>query len=366
MKIATVVSFLEEYAPSVLQEAYDNSGLLIGHPEWDCTGIVCALDVTAEVIEEAVLKKCNMVVVHHPLIFKGIKKINGDNHVERTVIAAIKNNIAVYAIHTNLDNVIRGVSGKMADLLGLKNTRVLQRNKDVLKKLFCFVPPSHLEAVRNAVFTAGAGTIGNYSECSFSHPGTGTFTAGEGTNPFIGKVGERHVAGEEKLEVIYFAHNERSIISALKASHPYEEVAIDIISLDNTHQGIGSGIIGTLQNPLDPAAFLEKLKQVFRIPVIRHTIISNKPIHVVALCGGAGSFLIAKALGAGADAFVTADLKYHEFFEGNGKMLLADIGHFESEQFTINLLAEILEEKFPTFAVLKTGVNTNPVRYYQA
>jgi dinuclear metal center YbgI/SA1388 family protein len=364
MQIAEIVSFLESLASPALQEHYDNAGLIIGNASWKCSGIICSLDATEQVVDEAIEKQCNLIVSHHPVIFSGLKKINGKNYVEKTVIKAIKNDIAIYAIHTNLDNVLKGVNGKMASLLGLQNISILSQKESSLRKLFTFVPIDKAEQVRNAVFDAGGGHIGNYSECSYNTEGTGTFKPGQGTDPYSGKIGERHFEKELKIEVVFPFFLEDKIVSAMRAAHPYEEVAYDIISLSNTHPGIGSGIIGELAGQMDEMAFLAKLKSVFHLRVIRHTALTGNPIRRVALCGGAGSFLISKALSKGADVYITGDIKYHEFFEANGRMLIADIGHYESEQFTINLLAENLEQKFPTFAVLKTGINTNPVKYF--
>lgn len=364
MKINEIISFLETQAHPALQEPYDNAGLITGDAHWDCSGIICSLDATEDVVKEAMAKKCNLIVAHHPVIFSGLKKINGSNYVEKTIIIAIKNDIAIYAIHTNLDNVIHGVSGRMAELLRLKNVSVLAQKENTLKKLFTFAPLENAEQVRHAIFMAGGGDIGNYSECSFNADGTGTFKAGEGANPYVGKVGQQHRERETKIEVIFPAYLENKIITAMKAAHPYQEVAYEVVSITNRNQGIGSGVIGELPEMVEEKIFLARLKQVFNVPVVRHTNLSGKPIRKVAVCGGAGSFLISKALAAGVDAFITADIKYHEFFDANSRMLIADIGHYESEQFTINLLQEILEQKFPTFAILKTKVNTNPVNYF--
>ena len=362
--VAEVISFLESIAHPSLQESYDNAGLITGHPSWECTGVLCSLDVTEEVVSEAVAKKCNMIVAHHPIVFRGLKRINGSNYVERTVIAAIKNDIAIYAIHTNLDNVLHGVSGRMAALLGLQKTAILDPKENILRKLFTFAPADKAEQVRNALFSAGAGHIGNYSDCSFNADGTGTFRAGKGTDPYVGEQGIRHSEAETKIEVIYPAFLEAQILAALNASHPYEEVAFDVVALANRHPQTGAGIVGELPEPVEEKLFLEKIKSVFGLKLIRHTPLTGKSIKRVAVCGGAGSFLISKALRAKADIYITADMKYHEFFDAEGRMIVADIGHYESEQFTIALLQEVLEEKFLTFAVLKTSVNTNPVQYF--
>lgn len=364
MKIGEIISFLESRAHPSLQEHYDNAGLIIGQSQWECTGVLCTLDATEEVINEAIEKKINLVVAHHPIIFGGLKKINAKNYVEKTVVTAIKNDIAVYAIHTNLDNVMDGVNGKIASLLNLKNISVLSPKQNSLKKLFTFAPVDNADAVRNAIFKAGGGYIGNYSECSFNVEGTGTFKGEAGSNPYAGEVGKQHQEKEVRIEVIFPAWLEKTIVSAMTDAHPYEEVAYDIVNLSNTHQAIGSGIMGELNDPMDEISFLTHVKEIFGVPVIRHTELTGNPVKKVALCGGAGSFLVAAAMAAGADIYLTADMKYHEFFDANGQMVIADIGHYESEQFTIDLLREILAQKFPTFAILKTQVETNPVRYF--
>jgi len=363
MKIAEVIQTLEQVAPPSYQEGYDNAGLLTGSVSWDCTGIICALDATEEVINEARLKKCNLIVAHHPIIFGGLKKITGRNYVEQAVITAIKNDIAVYAIHTNLDNVIKGVNDKIADRLGLVNRKILSPKSNLLMKLYTFVPVQHAERVRSAIFEAGAGHIGNYSECSFNAAGTGTFKGAAGTNPFVGTVGQRHEEQEIKIETIFPAYLQKTVIEALIKSHPYEEVAYDIMPLANQYLQIGSGLTGELPVPVAEEQFLTELKKAFNLKIVRHTKLLGKPIQKVALCGGAGSFLTIAAIGFGADIYITSDVKYHEFFDANDKLVIADIGHWESEQFTVDLLFDILQGKFPTFAVLKTEVRTNPVYY---
>ena len=364
MKIAAITAFLETVAPPSLQENYDNAGLITGNDAWECTGIITSLDATEAVVMEAIEKKCNLIVAHHPIIFGGLKKINGKNYVEKTVIAAIKNDIAIYAIHTNLDNVLNGVSGRMADKLGLINRRVLQPKPGTLKKLFTFVPVEFAEKVRNAIFAAGAGDISDYSECSFNTEGQGTFKPGEGTNPFSGTIGERKLENEVKIEAIFPAWKERAILASMTGAHPYEEVAYDIVALDNRQDSIGSGLVGELAEPVTEAAFLALLKEHFELSVIRHTPLNGKMVKKVALCGGAGSFLIGAAISSGAEFYISADIKYHEFFDANSRLVIADIGHYESEQFTIDLLLDLLSEKFPNFAIQKTGVKTNPVQYF--
>jgi dinuclear metal center YbgI/SA1388 family protein len=364
MKIEEIISCLEAVANPVYQEGYDNAGLITGNGSHTCSGILVTLDATEQVILEAKEKNCSLVVSHHPIIFGGLKKINGKNYVEKSVIAAIKNDIAIYAIHTNLDNILQGVNGKIADKLGLINRTWMLARPDTLKKLFTFVPAEHAEKVRNALFNAGAGHIGNYTEAGFYAEGVGSFKAGAGAKPFVGNLGERHYEKEIKVEVIFSAHNQQLVVEALKKAHPYEEVAYDIVCLANNHPDFGSGLIGELPEAIEEKALLVKLREVFQVPVVRHTKLINRPIKKIALCGGAGSFLISKALSLGADFYITSDIKYHEFFDANERLVLADIGHFESEQFTVDLLYDILREKFPNFAVLKSGIGTNPVNYY--
>jgi dinuclear metal center YbgI/SA1388 family protein len=365
MQISGIIDCLERLAPPVYQEHYDNSGLLTGDAAWECKGVLVALDATEDVVREAVARGCNLVVAHHPIIFGGLKKITSRNYVGRAVIAAIKNDIAVYSIHTNLDNMMAdGVNGRIADKLGLGGRRVLAPREGGLCKLYCFIPVGHLEGVRAAVFGAGAGHISNYSECSFGVEGLGTFKGGEGAQPFVGQVGKRHEEKEVRLEVILPAVLQRQVIAAMIAAHPYEEVAYDVVTLANPLPGVGSGLVGELEFPAAEEAFLERLCGVFGVPVVRHTRLTGRRVRRVAVCGGAGSFLISNALAADVTFYITSDVKYHEFFDANDRMVIADIGHFESEQFTIDLLAEVIRGKFSNFAVLKSDTRTNPVNYF--
>ncbi|HVS96919.1 MAG TPA: Nif3-like dinuclear metal center hexameric protein, partial [Puia sp.] len=366
MQISTIVDYLQTLAPPAYQESYDNAGLLTGDGSRECTGVLTTLDATEPVVEEAAARGCNLIVAHHPIVFGGLKKLTGRTYVERTVIAAIRKDIAIFAIHTNLDNVVReGVNGRIASMLGVVGTRALQPREGVLRKLYCFVPVDHLERVRSAVFSAGAGQMGAYSECSYTVEGQGTFKGGEGTHPFAGQPGRRHEEKEARLEVILPSHLSRQVVEAMIAAHPYEEVAYDLIPLANAHPGVGSGLVGELPEPMEESAFLDRVGSVFGLMVIRHTRLRGRPVKRVAVCGGAGSFLISNALAAGADCYITADVKYHEFFDAEDRMVIADIGHFESEQFTVDLLFEFLREKFRNFAVLKSETKTNPVKYYR-
>ena len=363
MKIKEIRKYLEGIAPLSLQESYDNSGLLVGNDETECMGIITSLDVTEAVIKEAVTKNCNLIVAHHPIIFRGIKKLNGNNYVERTIIAAIKNDIAIYAIHTNLDNVLEGVNKKIAEKLNLQNCQSFLPQKGTLQKLVTFSPVEQAETVRNALFKAGAGAVGKYNECSFNVEGTGTFTAGEGSDPFVGEVGKNHFEKEVRIEVIFSSFLQSKIIQALMEVHPYEEVAYYIQKLENVNSAIGSGLIGELAQSISERELLEKAKKAFGLSVIKHTPFLENPVTKIAVCGGAGIFLLPAAIAGGAQVYITSDIKYHDFFDADGRTLLADIGHYESEQFTIDLLSDFLQQKFPNFAVLKTEINTNPVNY---
>ncbi len=364
MKINEIMRSLETLAPLSFQESYDNAGLITGNAAWECSGVMITLDATEAVINEAISKKCNLVIAHHPIVFKGMKKITGKNYVERTIITAIKNDVAIYAIHTNLDNVLQGVNKMIADKIGLKNTAVLQPKEAMLKKLITFVPLDQAAKVRDALFAAGAGNIGKYSECSYNTEGVGTFKPGELAKPFLGEIGKRQEEKELKIELIFPAYLEEKLIRAMNESHPYEEVAYDILPLGNYLSEVGSGLIGILENEMDELAVMHLLKDKFGLKMIRHTLFTGKKVKKIALCGGSGIFLLHAAKAAGADVYITADVKYHEFFDAEGNILLADIGHYESEQYTTDLLFDYLTQNYPNFAVLKTALNTNPVQYF--
>lgn len=361
--IKDVTSYLESFAPPSFQEGYDNSGLLTGELTAEVTGILVTLDCTEAVVNEAIDTKCNLIIAHHPIIFKGLKKLTGQNYIQRTIIKAIKNDIAIYAIHTNLDNVHVGVNKKISEMIGLKNLQVLAPKKDTLTKLVTFIPKRNAEEVIDALHKAGAGNIGQYKNCSFRISGTGTFMPTEGSSPHLGKPNELTEVEEIRAELIYPTHLESKIMSALHQAHPYEEVAYYLTRLENENQEVGSGMIGEFETPLEPLVFLERLKVNMKTSCVRYTSPPRKKITKVAVCGGAGSFLLPIAIAKGADAFVSADFKYHEFFDADGKILIADIGHFESEQFTKELLIEVIKEKFNTFAIIFSKTNTNPISY---
>jgi dinuclear metal center YbgI/SA1388 family protein len=364
MRIQDLSQYLEELAPLAVQEDYDNSGLLVGHPSTEIKGVLISLDVTEEVVQEAIDKGCNLIVAHHPLIFRGLKKLNGSNYVERTLLLAIKNDIAIYAIHTNLDNVKGGVNYKIAEKLGLRKVRILAPKSGQLLHLTVFVPQGGSSAdVLRALHKAGAGNIGEYKDCSFQVGGVGSFRPGTSANPTIGNIGALEQVEENRIEVILPAYRKSAVLRAMKEAHPYEEVAYYLEPLENLHQEIGSGAFGELEREMNPEEFLAYLKEKMNLKVIRYTPV-NKSVRRIAVCGGSGSFLLRTAMAQGADVFVTADFKYHEFFDAEGRIMIADIGHFESEVFTKDLLYEIISKKITNFATCLSEVVTNPINYY--
>jgi dinuclear metal center YbgI/SA1388 family protein len=364
MTIREIKQVLEQFAPLELQEEYDNTGLLIGNPDTEISKVLITLDITDEVLDEALQNNCNLVISHHPLIFKGLKRLVEANPVQRLTVKAIQNHIAVYAMHTNLDNSVNGLNAWFCDLLGIKNHRILSPGKGLLSKLVTFCPVDHSDRVRQALFEAGAGHIGNYDCCSYNLTGQGTFKASEKANPFVGKKNSIHFETESRIEVIFPRFLEQRLVAALLKNHPYEEVAYDIYPLTNASGFAGSGMVGELKSAMTEVRFLEKVKHLLGIPCLRHSESGGKKISRVAVCTGSGAFLIPEAIKSGANAFLTADLKYHEFFDADAQLLLVDIGHYESERFAKELIYDILIEKFPNFAILISKINTNPVHYY--
>jgi dinuclear metal center YbgI/SA1388 family protein len=361
--IGELIHIIEDFAPPAYQETYDNAGLLVGSAATPCSGVLFCLDSTEAVLAEAKALGCNLIVAHHPILFSGMKRLNGNNYTERVIIQAIKHDIAIYAAHTNLDNVRMGVNQKIAEKLSLTETRILQPKKGLLRKLCTYIPAQYQETLLQGLFAAGAGFIGNYSECSFSIPGTGTFKPEAGSNPLSGIRGERSVEAEIRVEVIFPKDKEAKVLRALRDNHPYDEVAYEVLALENSWQDVGSGLIGKLPQPMPTKDFLSELKTWMSCDCIRHTAEVSTTVSTIALCGGAGSFLLPSAISAGADVFITGDFKYHQFFDADGKILIADVGHYESEQFTIVLLRDIMKKKIPNFALHLTKLNTNPVKY---
>ena len=371
MIIKNITDHIEELAPLTYAEDFDNVGLLIGNYNTKVTGILVTLDTLEGTVDEAIAENCNLIVSFHPIIFKGLKKLNGSNYVERVVIKAIKNDIAIYAMHTALDNSFKGVSAKMCEILNLQNIKVLIPKKGEIKKLTTYVPYTKAEYLRNALFDAGAGNIGNYDHCSFNLKGEGSFRGNENSNPTIGKKGKIHFEQEFLISVIFERHLERKILKSLFENHPYEEVSYEIVTLDNFHQNIGMGMVGELEDEMETLDFLKFLKEKFNVSSIRHSALSKKIIKKIAVLGGAGSFAIENAKNSGAHIYITADLKYHDFYKAENQIILVDIGHYESEQFTKNLLVDYLTKKFTNFApalpegrIILSKNNTNPINYF--
>lgn len=363
MTIKNITNYIEELAPLNYAESFDNVGLLVGNYNTNVTGVLVTLDTLEETVDEAIASNCNLIISFHPIIFSGLKKLNGNNYVERVVLKAIKNDIAIYATHTALDNSIQGVSAKMCEVIGLTNTRILIPKKGIIKKLTTYVPTLNANALKTALFNAGAGNIGNYNNCSFTVLGDGTFKGNKNSNPVLGEKGKNHTEKEAKISVVFESKYEKAILNALQQNHPYEEIAYEIVTTENVHQNIGMGMIGELPTEMDEKEFLIYLKKTMNTACIRHSNFINKKIKKVAVLGGSGSFAISDAKKAGADVYISSDFKYHEFFTAENSILLADIGHYESEQFTKNLLVDYLTKKFSNFAVILSEKSTNPIYY---
>lgn len=363
MKIKEIKDYIETLAPTALQESYDNSGLIVGNENDEVDGAILSLDCTEEVIDEAIAMNVNLVIAHHPIVFSGLKKLNGKNYVERTVIKAIKNNIAIYAAHTNYDNIKTGVNAIICEKIGLGNVKILAPKANTLRKLVTYAPKDVAASIREALSAAGAGAIGNYSHCSFNTEGIGTFMPNEEAKPFVGKSNELHFENETKIEMVFPVYCESQILAALRKAHPYEEIAYEVYELKNSISDIGSGMVGELTSAMSELDFLHQLKATFDIGCIKHTNLLGKNVQKVAVCGGSGSFLLSNAIASKADVYITADFKYHEYFDAENKIVIADIGHFESEQFTPQLFYKHIIKKFPTFAAHLSKVNTNPIKY---
>jgi dinuclear metal center YbgI/SA1388 family protein len=363
MRIKEILQTIEALAPVPLQEDFDNCGLQVGDMNREATALLLSLDVTESVIDEAISLGCNLIISHHPLAFKPFKSLTGRTYIERCMIKAIRHDIAIYAAHTNLDNVLQGVNFKLAEMLGLQQLRILSPKRGLLLKLVTFVPESHAEYVRNALFNAGAGNIGNYESCSFNLHGEGTFKAGATANPFVGTVGKLHFEKEVRIETVLPRFKQPEVLRALLSVHPYEEPAYDFYPIENEWHQVGSGVVGVLPEAIPEQEFLYLLKDVFNLPTIRHTKLQNRDIHDVALCGGAGAFLIPQAIAYGADAFVTGEAKYNDFYDVDSRLLLAVVGHYESEVCTKEIFFDAITKKFPTFAVHKSAFDSNPVKY---
>jgi dinuclear metal center YbgI/SA1388 family protein len=363
MRLKELTQYLESEIPLSFQEDYDNSGLQVGDPEKEIISALLTLDVTEDVLDEALENETDLIISHHPVIFKGIKSLSGKTYTEKIILKAVRNNVAIYSAHTNLDAVSYGVSRKMAEKLNLQNVSVLVPLKEKLLKLVTFIPAGHLDAVRDALFDAGAGIIGNYDRCGFAVGGTGSFRAGEKTEPFVGEKGKLHFETEIRFETVLLSHLRNNVVKALIENHPYEEVAYDIFELKNNNLQSGTGCVGDLPENLTETEFLKLVSDVFSSKGIRYSKCSGKKLKKIALCGGAGSSLLNAAISSGADAFVTADIKYHSYFDAENRILMVDTGHYESEKFSTEILYDLIIKKFPKFAVRFSKTNTNPINY---
>lgn len=363
MTVNDIAKILEELAPLAHAEDFDNVGLLVGNPSMTVNGILVTLDTLENVVDEAITKKCNLIVSFHPIIFKGLKRITGSNYVERVVLKAIEHKIAIYSMHTALDNSKMGVNAKICEVLNIKNPEILMPRKGAIKKLTTYAPLADAENIKSALFEAGAGEIGKYSNCSYSLDGVGSFKAGDQANPTVGKIGEIHLEKETQINVIFSFEKEKGILQALSDSHPYEEIAYEVITLENAHQDIGTGMIGTLTEEMDEKEFLLFVKNRMKAKVVRHSNLLGKKVKKVAVLGGSGAFAIGAAKKAKADMYISADFKYHDFFQAENQLVIADIGHFETEQFTKDLLVDYLTKKIPNFAVSLSESITNPIKY---
>jgi len=363
MIVQDVIDHLEELAPLAYAEDFDNVGLLVGNRNNPVTGILVTLDTLEEVVDEALQNNCNLIISFHPIIFSGLKTITGKNYVERVILKAISNSISIYAIHTALDNSNIGVNNMICEKLNLINRHILIPKKNTIKKLTTYVPINEANDLRKALFSAGAGSIGNYSNCSFNSEGIGTYKGNEASNPSKGKKGEIHYEEEVQVSMIFPSHKETDVLRTLFNTHSYEEVAYEVTTLDNANQNLGMGMVGDLKSEIKESTFLSNLKTTFNCEAIRHSRLLKRPIGKVAVLGGSGSFAINSAITAGADVFITSDLKYHDFYKAENKIVLIDIGHYESEQFTKTLLVTYLTKKITNFAIILSKINSNPIKY---
>lgn len=363
MKILDVIKYLDQLIPAGYQESYDNCGLQVGDTSAEITGALISLDLTEAVVDEAVETRSNLIVTHHPFIFGGLKHIDADSPAGRIIYKLIRNGIAVYSAHTSLDKLSNGVSAQLAKRLGLCNLRILAPDSDSLKQLVVYCPKEQSQQLKDALYAAGAGNIGNYRHCSYSVNGTGTFEPLQGANPFVGTVGSETYTSEERIEMVYPKAFENKIVSALKANHPYETPAYSLIPLSNANPDVGLGIVGELPEDVEIETFIETVKQTVGIPVVRHSELCRKKVRTVALCGGAGAEFIGTAVAQNADIYLTSDIKYHDFQKATGHIVLADIGHYESEQFAKEFFYDKLSEKFRIFAIRIAKTETNFVGY---
>ena len=365
LKVREIIRLLEEWAPPILQESYDNSGLIVGDRDAVIEKVLVSLDCTEDVVAEAEAEGAGMIISHHPIVFKGLKSFTGSTYVEKTVMRAIKSGIAIYAIHTNLDNVYSGVNYELATALGCEKSslKILKPKPELLAAITVFCPEDKAEEVKEAMHRAGAGEVGDYDMCSFSVEGEGAFRPLEGSNPMVGNHGEVEKVGEQRIEMLCERWKTGNVIAAAKNAHPYDEMVNFVTFLSNKNGKIGSGMTGKLPNPISWEEFLDSTKIALNVQHIKHTKPISKTVQHIAVCGGSGSFLLRDAISKRADVFITSDFKYHEFFDAEDKIMIADVGHFESEWRTSTIIANRIREKFTNFAVRLASANTNPVQF---
>lgn len=357
---------MERWAPLALASERDNSGLQIGSGQQRVTKILVTLDLNSNVIDEAHQKKADLIISHHPLLFHALRSVNPDEHIGSIVTSCVKYGIAIYSAHTNLDFTQNGVSTTLALKLGLSRIEPLMKNQRVSKKIVVFVPHDYIDRVRHAMMEAGAGTIGNYTDCSFAAHGIGTFKPTPNATPFIGTIGKLERVNEARLEMLSPSWKLEAVIAAMKRAHPYEEIAYDIYNRVNTEADYGVGAIGTLSHPMKPRQFLTHVADTLRIPSLRYSGNPQQMISVVAVCGGSGSDLLSTAAQHGADAFVTADISYHRFMEKHHSILFIDAGHYETEVPVVPIICKYLKQNLTdsTIEVIKSKTMKNNVQYF--
>lgn len=367
MLIKEIIDAIESIAPLPLQEEWDNCGVQVGPTDNECTGVMVCVDCTPVVVEEAIAMNCNLIVSHHPLIFGGIKQLTGKTEAERCVINAVTAGLTIYSSHTALDNSPNGISHRMASLLGLEDVDVLVPREADQLKLVAYVPVSKLDDVRLALFDAGAGAIGNYDFCSFATDGRGSFRALDGANPYVGEVSQLHFEDESRLEVLLPRWKRRDVELALRQVHPYEEPAYEFSEVVAASRPAGSGCVGHLPQPMTVAQLALFAKERFGCQAVRLSCYHGDPmVHTVrrvAVCGGAGGSFIGAVKRSGADAYITADLRYHDFVDYGKRLALIDVGHFNSEQCAKEIFYQLICEKFPNFAVHTSKNEKNPIQY---
>jgi len=367
MRVRDIQQILESWAPKEIAWERDNIGLQAGDPAAVVRGILVALDVTEEVIAEAVRRKANLLVSHHPLLFRPLSAVTMQSARGRCIRALMQSGINLYSAHTNLDFTRGGTSFALAQALGLTDVEFLRMPYEVQRKVVTFVPPAEAERVARAMADAGAGIIGNYDSCSFAGPGTGTFRGNERSRPAIGKRGVLEHASETRLEMMVPRWRLGDVIGAMHRAHPYEEVAYDVYPLENRSREHGMGIIGNARRPVTLRVFLNDLKRRLGVPALRCTGDMRRTVRRVAACGGSGTELMDEAARRGADVFVTADVRYHSFHDVEASMALVDAGHFETELPVVRAVVEHLRAacraRHATVPIHAARTSTNPIVY---